>query len=171
MKRSSSVIILTAMLLLTIASPLAAAAVSVSLSANPMAQEATTDDEAEYDIIVTNDGDEDITVTLSTQQGNDCSGFSSALDQPTVSVNEGESETVLLTVSVNDQADGDCETTVNAQATGGIGTPASDDVTVTTTAGDGGGLYSVKMTTDEQLKIYDGDSIESDSVVLSLIHI
>ena len=165
MKRSSSVIILTAMLLLTIASPLTAAAASVSLSANPTAQEATTDDEAEYDIIVTNDGDEDITVTLSTQQGNDCSGFSSALDQPTVSVNEGESETVLLTVSVNDQADGDCETTVNAQATGGIGSPASDDVTVTTTAGDGGGLYSVKMTTDEQLKIYDGDSIESDSVV------
>jgi hypothetical protein len=41
-------------------SPLATAAVSVSLSASPTAQEATTDDDAEYDIIVTNDGDEDI---------------------------------------------------------------------------------------------------------------
>ena len=137
----------------------------MSLSANPTAQEATTDDDAEYDIIVTNDGDEDISVSLSTQQGNDCNGFSSSLDTFQVSVNEGESETVKLTVTVNDQADGDCETTVNAQATGGLGSPANDDVTVTTTAGDGGGLYSVKLTTDEQLKTYDGDSTESDSVV------
>ena len=115
MKRSSSAVILTAILLLTIVTPLAAAAVSVSLSANPTAQEATTDDDAEYDIIVTNDGDEDVSVTLSTQQGNDCNGFSSSLDSYQVSVNEGESETVKLTVTVNDQADGDCETTVNAK--------------------------------------------------------
>ena len=147
MERTPSAAILTAMLLLTIASPLASAAVSVSLSANPTAQEATTDDDAEYDIIVTNDGDEDITVSLSTQQGNDCNGFSSSLDTFQVTVNEGESETVKLTVSVNDQADGDCETTVNAQATGGLGSPASDDVTVTTTAGDGGGLYSCLLYT------------------------
>ncbi|MEC9263824.1 MAG: hypothetical protein VYD23_01840, partial [Candidatus Thermoplasmatota archaeon] len=80
MKRSPSASVLTALLLLTIMSPLATAAVSVSLSASPTAQEATTDDDAEYDIIVTNDGDEDISVTLSTQQGNDCNGFSSSLD-------------------------------------------------------------------------------------------
>ena len=165
MKRSPSASVLTALLLLTIMSPLATAAVSVSLSASPTAQEATTDDDAEYDIIVTNDGDEDISVTLSTQQGNDCNGFSSSLDSYQVSVDEGTSETVVLTVSVNDQADGDCETTVNAQATAGIGSPANDDVTVTTTAGDGGGLYSVKLTTDEQMKTYGGeDSDEGDSV-------
>ena len=130
MKRSPSAVLLTALLLLTSVTPLAAAAVSVSLSANPTAQEATTQDDPEYDIIVTNDGDEDVSVTLSTQQGNDCNGFSSSLDSYQVSVNEGESETVKLTVTVNDQADGDCETTVNAQATGGIGSPANDDVTV-----------------------------------------
>ena len=165
MKRDSSASVLTALLLLTIMSPLATAAVSVSLSASPTAQEATTDDDAEYDIIVTNDGDEDISVTLSTQQGNDCNGFSSSLDSYQVSVDEGTSETVVLTVSVNDQADGDCETTVNAQATAGIGSPAPDAVTVTPTAGDGGGLYSVKLTTDEQMKTYGGeDSDEGDSV-------
>ena len=165
MKRGSSASVLAALLLLTIMSPLATAAVSVSLSASPTAQEATTDDDAEYDIIVTNDGDEDISVTLSTQQGNDCNGFSSSLDSYQVSVDEGTSETVVLTVSVNDQADGDCETTVNAQATAGIGSPANDDVTVTTTAGDGGGLYSVKLTTDEQMKTYGGEgSDEGDSV-------
>ena len=80
MKRSPSASVLTALLLLTIMSPLATAAVSVSLSASPTAQEATTDDDAEYDIIVTNDGDEDISVTLSTQQGTDCCGLSSSLD-------------------------------------------------------------------------------------------
>ena len=63
MKRGSSASVLAALLLLTIMSPLATAAVSVSLSASPTAQEATTDDDAEYDIIVTNDGDEDISVT------------------------------------------------------------------------------------------------------------
>ena len=149
MRHTRSPSVLVAILLVSIASPLASAEISVALSANPSAQEATTDDEAEYDIIVTNDGDEDISVSLSTQQGNDCNGFTSTLETVQVSVSEGSSETVLLTVSVNDQADGDCETTVNAQAAGsGIGAPANDDVTVTTTAGDGGGLYSVSLSTD-----------------------
>ena len=165
MSHNRSTPVLVAILLISLASPLASAEVSVDLSASPTAQEATTDDEAEYDIIVTNDGDEDITVSLSTQQGNDCNGFTSTLETFQVSVDEGSSETVLLTVSVNDQADGECETTVNAQATGtGVGTPANDDVTVTTTAGDGGGLYSVSLSTDEQLKTYDGDTTGSDSV-------
>ena len=118
MKRGSSASVLASLLLLTIMSPLATAAVSVSLSASPTAQEATTDDDAEYDIIVTNDGDEDISVTLSTQQGNDCNGFSSSLDSYQVSVDEGTSETVVLTVSVNDQADGDSETTVGEAGAG-----------------------------------------------------
>ena len=165
MRHTRSAPILVAILLVSITSPMAAAEVSVALSANPTAQEATTDDEAEYDIIVQNDGDEDISVSLSTQQGNDCNGFTSSLETFQVSVSEGSSETVKLTVSVNDQADGDCETTVNAQATGtGVGTPANDDVTVTTTAGDGGGLYSVSLSTDEQLKNYDGETTGSDSV-------
>ena len=167
MKRSPSTALLAALLLLTVASPLASAEVSVALSASPMAQEATTDDDAEYDITVTNDGDEDITVTLSTQQGSDCSGFSSSLDSYQVSVDQGDSETVKLTVTVNDQADGECETTVDAQAQGeGLpGSPATDDVTVTTTSGDGGGLYSVKLSTDELTKTYEGDDNEGDSVV------
>ena len=165
MRHARSAPVLVAILLISIASPIASAEVSVALSANPTAQEATTEDEAEYDIIVQNDGDEDISVSLSTQQDNDCNGFTSTLETFQVSVSEGSSETVKLTVSVNDQADGDCETTVNAQATGsGVGTPANDDVTVTTTAGDGGGLYSVSLSTDEQLKTYDGETTGSDSV-------
>ena len=75
MRHTRSTSVLVAILLVSIASPLASAEISVALSSNPSAQEATTDDEAEYDIIVTNDGDEDISVSLSTQQGNDCNRF------------------------------------------------------------------------------------------------
>ena len=65
MSHNRSTPVLVAILLISLASPLASAEVSVALSASPTAQEATTDDEAEYDIIVTNDGDEDITARKS----------------------------------------------------------------------------------------------------------
>ena len=167
MKPSNSASLIVAVLVLSLSSPLVAADVEISVSANPMTAEATTDDAAEYDIVIQNSGDDDALVSLSTQQGNDCNGFTSTLETTTVTVDSGSSETVKLTVSVSDQANGECETTVNAQGqvSGGLpGSPSSDDVTVTTTAGDGGGLYSVSLTTDEQLKTYDGDTSGSDSV-------
>ena len=167
MKRSNSASLIVAVLVLSLSSPLVSADVDISVSANPMAAEATTDDAAEYDIVIQNSGDDDALVSLSTQQGNDCSGFTSTLESTTVTVDSGSSETVKLTVSVSDQANGECETTVNAQGqvSGGVpGSPSTDDVTVTTTAGDGGGLYSVSLTTDEQLMTYDGDTTGSDSV-------
>ena len=41
------------------------------------------------------------------------------------------------------------------------GTPSNADVTVVTTAGDGGGLYSVSLSTDEpSTKNYDGEDNE-----------
>ena len=167
MKPSNSASLIVAVLVLSLSSPLVAADVEISVSANPMTAEATTDDAAEYDIVIQNSGDDDALVSLSTQQGNDCNGFTSTLETTTVTVDSGSSETVKLTVSVSDQANGECETTVNAQGqvSGGLpGSPSNDDVTVTTTAGDGGGLYSVSLTTDEQLKTYDGDTTGSDSV-------
>ena len=164
MKPSNSASLIVALLVLSVASPLVSADVDISVSANPMAAEATTDDAAEYDIIVQNSGDDDALVSLSTQQGNDCSGFTSTLETTTITVDSGSSETVKLTVTVSDQANGECETTVNAQGqvSGGVpGSPSSDDVTVTTTAGDGGGLYSVKLSTDESTtKNYDGEDNE-----------
>jgi len=51
----------------------------------------------------------------------------------------------MLTVSVTEQASGECETTVTVSASGTTpGQPKTDDVEVTTTAGDGG-LYSVTL--------------------------
>ena len=145
MRRPNSAVIIAALLLASFFSTPAIAAADLALSASPTNSTATTDDAAEYDITVMNTGDEDLTVSLSASQESDCNGFTSNLDSSVVSVGQGESETVTLTVSINDQASGDCVTTVNAN---GVASNPSEnaqaDVEVTTTA-EGGGQYSVKL--------------------------
>ena len=149
--------------------PSIAQAASVSLSANPTSQEATTDYAAIYDITITNDGSEDATISLSTSQSDqDCNGFTSSMDTTPLSLGAGESEMRTLTVSVTEQATGDCETTVTAQATGTeLGVPSQSDVTVTTSAGSGG-QYSVTLThktpSDGNVD-YDGDGSEVEWTV------
>ncbi len=148
-------------MLLSMSATVVSADVDISLSANPSSAEATPDEAAEYNILIQNSGDDDAAVSLSTQQGNDCNGFSSTLETTFVQVGSQSSESVTLTVTVTDQASGECETTVNAQGQvsgGAPGTPSNADVTVVTTAGDGGGLYSVSLSTDESTtKNYDGE--------------
>ena len=145
MRRPNSAVIIAALLLASFFSTPAIAAADLALSASPTNSTATTEDAAEYDITVMNTGDEDLTVSLSSSQESDCNGFTSNLDSSVVSVGQGESETVTLTVSINDQASGDCVTTVNAN---GVASNPSEnaqaDVEVTTTA-EGGGQYSVKL--------------------------
>ena len=162
MKRADSTRLVLILLLISMIPPAVTAAVDVSISASPTSQEADADNPAEYDITVTNTGDDDITVTLTTSQAADCNGFTSNVEQVSGTIEAGSSETVTLTVSVNEQASGECETTVTVSATGATpGQPKTDDVKVTTTAGDGG-LYSVTLTVDEQTVTYDG---EDDEVV------
>ena len=165
MNRVASARLLTVLLVITMFSPFVQAEIDPRLTASPTAQEADADNPAEYTITVHNDGDDDMAVSLSTQQDSSgCNGFSSNIEQVSGTVGGGESEQVTLTVTVNEQANGDCETTVQATATvagGAPGTPKNADITVTTTAGDGGGLYAVKLTTDETDVEFDG----SDSVV------
>ena len=145
MRRPDSAVVIVAILLASFVSTPVFAAADLALSASPTNSAATTEDPAEYDITVMNTGDEDLTVTLSASQESDCNGFTSNLDSTVVSVGQGESETVTLTVSINDQASGDCITTVNAN---GVASNPSEnaqaDVEVTTTA-EGGGQYSVKL--------------------------
>jgi len=145
MRRPDPAIAIVVMILASFASAPAVAAADLALSANPTNSTATTEDAAEYDITIMNTGDEDLTVSLSASQESDCNGFPSNLEPTVVSVGEGESETTTLTVSINDQASGDCVTTVNAN--GVASTPSENaqaDVEVTTTA-EGGGQYSVKL--------------------------
>ena len=145
MRRPDYAVIMAALILGSFASVPASAAADIALNASPQASAATTDDPAEYDITIINTGDEDLTVTLSASQDSDCNGFTSNLEQTVFAVGQGESETTTLTVSVNDQASGDCVTTVNANGVASNPTEnAQADVEVTTTA-EGGGQYSVKL--------------------------
>ena len=170
MSSASSARLLTVLLVITMLSPFVQADIDPRLSASPMAQEADADNPAEYTITIHNDGDDDMAVSLSTQQdASNCNGFTSNIEQLSGTVGGGSSEQVTLTVSVNDQANGDCETTVQATATvagGAPGAPQNADITVTTTAGDGGGLYAITLTTDETDVEFDGtDSVVWDVVV------
>tara|TARA_B100000575_G_scaffold41966_1_gene29564 strand:- start:26074 stop:28764 length:2691 start_codon:yes stop_codon:yes gene_type:complete len=164
MLRKAPLTVIIVITLLSMSATVVSADVDISLSANPSSAEATPDEAAEYTIVVRNTGDDDAAVSLSTQQGNDCNGFTSTLETTFVQVGSQSSEQVTLTVTVTDQASGECETTVNAQGQvsgGAPGTPSSADVTVVTTAGDGGGLYSVSLSTDESTtKNYDGEDNE-----------
>ena len=164
MDSKSPMTVLIVIMLLSMSATVVSADVDISLSANPSSAEASPDEAAEYTILVRNTGDDDAAVSLSTQQGNDCNGFTSTLETTFVQVGSQSSEQVTLTVTVTDQASGECETTVNAQGQvsgGAPGTPSNADVTVVTTAGDGGGLYSVSLSTDESTtKNYDGEDNE-----------
>ena len=154
-------------LLLSMASPLAMATggreAAVSLSADSMSKEAKPGEPADYTITVSNDGSDDITVSLSTQEGQDCQGFSSTIEQIPSTISSGSSEDVTMTVNVTQGADGDCETTVRVSAQvappGAPGAPAQDEITVTTTVGEGGGsgAFSISLTSPMESKTYAGE--------------
>ena len=86
MTRSVSALIISTVLLVSLVSTPVSAAASLSLSSNPMASEATTDQAAIYTILIENTGDEDLTVSLSASQAADCNGFTSTLDDTVISV-------------------------------------------------------------------------------------
>lgn len=157
-----SVTVVAALMLIAAIAPTVSADVDPQLSTPDSEKPATTSDPAIYEITIRNNGDDDMTYSLSTQQGAGCNGFTSTVDSPTGSVNSNSNELVDLEVQVDDTASGDCETTLTISATGGTPpTPQSDSLTVTTTAEDGG-LYSVVLTTGTLTKEYDleGDSID-----------
>tara|TARA_B100001113_G_scaffold261050_1_gene216105 strand:- start:20589 stop:23264 length:2676 start_codon:yes stop_codon:yes gene_type:complete len=159
--RPRSVSVVAALMFIAALAPTVSADVDPQLSTPDSEKPATTSDPAIYEITIRNNGDDDMTYSLSTQQGAGCNGFTSTVDSPTGSVNSNSDELVDLEVQVDDTASGECETTLTIQAAGGTPPPQSDSLTVTTTAEDGG-LYSVVLTTGTLTKEYDleGDSID-----------
>ncbi|MBR80043.1 MAG: hypothetical protein CMA88_04595, partial [Euryarchaeota archaeon] len=135
MRRPDSVVLIAALMLTSLVSSPVLAAASFTLTANPSASVATSEDPAEYTITIFNDGDEDLTITLSTSENDGgCNGFTSNLESTVFSVDAGSTESTTLTVSISDQASGDCETTVSGT---GVTSPPTEqdtaDVKVTTT--------------------------------------
>ena len=165
--RRREVIFSVLLLLLVSLTPIVSADATITLSSNTLAQEADSDNPAEYTITVRNTGSDDVTVSLSTVQGEGCQGFTSNIEQISGTISSGSSESTTLTVSVGQGADGDCETTVQATAQvappGAPGAPGQDEITVTTTAGSGGGVYGVSLSTPQPTKEYsssDGEEVE-----------
>jgi uncharacterized membrane protein len=163
-------LLLVGVLLLSFAVPAALASegreAAVSLTADSLTKEAKPGEPAEYTITVSNDGSDDITVSLSTQEGQGCQGYNSAIEQITGTIAASSSEDVTLTVNVTQGAADECETIVRATAQvappGTPGAPVQEELTVTTTLGDGGGsgAFQVSLTSDQPTIQYEsGESI------------
>ncbi len=168
MRRARTTAMLLVFMLLMTSSPLAAAAggraLGIAMSANPMAQTVNPGENGSYTITVTNTGDEDMTVQLTTQEEQGCQGFTSTIQQITGTIESGNSETTDLSVQVASNAEGDCETTVTGTASvapgGTPSSPEQADVTVTTTAGDGSGnaLFGVELSTGSAQKEFNNNN-------------
>ena len=119
---------------------------SVTITANPMALEVNPGEGGEYTIRVRNTGSNPVQVTLSqTQEGDDCSGYTSLVSQISSAIDAGAYEETTLNVTLQQTAEGSCDTVVTVNANEQVtppdvpGQPAQESVTVTTTAGDGSG--------------------------------
>jgi len=93
-------------------------AISVQLTATPSAMEVNPGEGGEYTIRVRNNGDNPITVQLSsTQEGGDCGAYASTVSQITGPIDSGGSEESTLNVTLTQNAEGSCDTTVTATIT------------------------------------------------------
>jgi len=111
-----------------------------------------------YTITVANTGDEDMAVTLTTTQAQDCTGYTSTIEQIPGQISGGGSETTTLTVALTQNAEDNCETTVTATATAPLNAPENGDVIVTTTAGEGSGgaITGVDLTSANPDRTFNG---------------
>ncbi|MBS71549.1 MAG: hypothetical protein CMO20_01165 [Thermoplasmata archaeon] len=142
--------------------PTVQASIGISLSSSPTTQVINPGENGTYDITVTNTGDEDMTVQLSSAQGQDCTGWTSTIEQVTGQISGGGSETVTLTVTVpqNAESGADCETTVTGTGTAPLNAPETGDVVVTTTVGEGSGgtITGVDLTSANPDRTYNGNN-------------
>ncbi len=138
--------------------PTVSASIGVSVSSSPMALTVNPGENGSYTITVTNTGDEDMTVSLTTSQAQDCTGYTSTIEQIPGQISGGGSETTTLTVALAQNAEGSCETTVTATATAPLNAPETGDVIVTTTAGEGSGgaITGVDLTSSNPDRTFNG---------------
>jgi uncharacterized membrane protein len=140
--------------------PTVSASIGVSVSSSPMALTVNPGENGSYTITVTNTGDEDMAVTLTTAQAQDCTGYTSTIEQIPGQISGGGSETTTLTVALTQNAEDSCETTVTATATAPLNAPENGDVVVTTTAGEGSGgaITGVDLTAANPNRTFNGNN-------------
>lgn len=138
----------------------------ITLSVTPSAQTVNPGETAEYTVRVFNNGDNPVSVNLGASNAQDCNGYSSTIGQIAQPIEANDYGETTLNVTLSQTAEGDCVTTVTANANEQVtppdqpGAPAQVSQEVTTTSGDGSGstLYGVEMTVDNPHKTWSGTS-------------
>ena len=129
---------------------------NIRLTVSPSAQTVNPGETAEYTVRVYNDGSNPVSVNLAANNEQDCTGFSSAIGQIGQPIEAGDNAETFLNVTLAQNAEGSCVTTVTANANEQVtppdqpGAPVQKSVDVETTSGDGAGstLFGVDLTID-----------------------
>lgn len=141
-------------------------AANISLSVTPSSQTVNPGETAEYTVRVYNQGSDPVSVSLAASNEQDCNGYSTAIGQIGQPIDAGSFEETFLNVTLAQNAEDSCVTTVTATGTEQVtppdqpGEPATADQTVETTAGDGEGseLFGVDLTVESPHKTWGGES-------------
>ena len=139
---------------------------NISLSVSPSSQTVNPGETAEYTVRVYNNGANSVSVNLAATNEQDCTGYTSAIGQISQPIESGSFEEAFLNVSLAQNAEGSCLTTVTANANEQVtppdqpGAPAQETQDVETTAGDGAGsaLFGVELTIDTPHKVWGGET-------------
>ena len=141
-------------------------AANISISVTPSSQTVNPGETAEYTVRVYNNGGDPVSVSLAAANEQDCNGYSTAIGQIAQPIDGNSYEETFLNVTLAQNAEDSCVTTVTATGTEQVtppdqpGEPATADQTVETTAGDGAGseLYGVDITVDGPHKTWSGET-------------
>ena len=140
---------------------------NIQVTVTPNAQTINPGESGEYTVRVYNSGSNPVTVQLSTAEGQDqdCSAYTSTITQIPGPIDSGSYEEASMNVTLAQNAEGSCETTVTATAQDQPeppeppGQPATETATVTTTAGDGSGnaVFGVDLSMVTSSKTWGGE--------------
>ncbi len=141
-------------------------AANISVSVSPSAQTVNPGETAEYTVRVYNNGANTVSVNLAAANEQDCTGYSAAIGQIGQPIESGDYGETFLNVTLAQNAEGSCITTVTATGNEQVtppdqpGEPATSTQDVETTAGDGAGsaLFGVDLTVESPNKQWSGQS-------------
>ena len=126
------------------------------LTVSPSSQTVNPGETAEYTIRIYNDGSDPISVNLAANNEQDCNGYSTTVGQIGQPIESGDNAETFLNVTLAQNAEGSCITTVTATANEQVtppdqpGAPVQKSADVETSSGDGSGstLFGVDLTID-----------------------
>ena len=140
---------------------------NIRVSVSPSEQTINPGESGEYTVYVYNDGQNAITVQLSSSEGaeQDCAAYTSTITQIPGAIDAGSYGETTMTVTLTANAEGSCETTVTANAQDSPeppeppGQPATETDTATTTAGDGSGnaVFGVDLSMETSSRTWGGE--------------